>query len=146
MLGEKSWVDTRTGLKYQSTDGEAPIVAVATRFVEGGKRFNSHDNLAFNPKTGHLFVIEDATYGEIWACLPDGEDDDFMTDGCIPMLSVIDPLAEPTGFEFDASGMVANVAIQHGECPEALQDFVSNPDGGCTDDVLKITGFKIPGN
>lgn len=34
--------------------------------------------------------------------------------------------------------------VQHGECSEGLKDFKSNPVDGCTDDLLKITGFKMP--
>lgn len=143
-LGDAVWYDERTGLGYQSADGEAPYSANATRFIQGGGRFNSMDNLAFNPKTGHLYVVEDDTHGEVYACLPDGMDDDFQSDGCIPVLSVVDPEAEPSGFAFDGSGLVAYVHVQHGECADALKDFVSNPFDGCTDDLLKITGFKLP--
>lgn len=116
----------------------------ATRFIEGGTTFNSIDNLASNSKTGHLYVVEDDTYGEIYACLRDGMDDDSQSDGCIPMLSVVDPEAEPSGFEFDGTGMVAYLHIQHGECTESLKDFKSNTFDGSTDELLKITGFKMP--
>jgi len=143
-LGEEMWIDERTGLHYQSVNGTSSSVAVETRFNEGGARFNSVDNLAFNPKTGHLYVVGDATFGEIYACLPDRADDGLRSDGCIPILSVIDPLAEPSGLEFDGTGLVAFVNIQHGECPDELKDFVSNPVDGCTDDLLKITGFRLP--
>ena len=59
------------------------------------------------------------------------------------MISVIDPAAEPTGFMFDASGKVAFLIIQHGEQPEQLLDFDSNPVDGQTDDLIMITGFKV---
>lgn len=142
--GSALWLDERTGLKYQPLDGEMPIVANVTRFVEGGMRFNSVDNLAFNPKSGLLYVVEDDLYGEVYACLPDGADDDVRSDGCVPFLSVVDPEAEPTGFTVDGTGRVAYVHIQHGECPQELKDFDSNPFNGCTDDMLRITGFKMP--
>lgn len=106
---------------------------VVNRFVEGDLRFNSFDNLDFQPKTGNLYVIEDHTYGEVIACLPDGADRDLKTDGCVGVLSVVDPLAEPTGFIFDASGQTAYVILQHGEQPGGMVG---------TDDILKITGFK----
>ena len=54
------------------------------------------------------------------------------------ILSVEDSSAEPTGFIFDASGRTAYVTIQHsndGNMPAV--------DGYGTDDVIKITGFKI---
>jgi len=132
-----TWLDSRTTFLYLA-DGAATRANVTTvvsnRFVEGDVRFNSFDNLDFQPKTGNVYVIEDHTFGEIYACLPDGADRDIKTDGCVSILSVIDPNAEPTGFIFDASGEVAYVNIQHGETPGAL---------GNTDDLLKITGFKV---
>lgn len=131
------WTDARTGFKYLSNGGTARAnvtTATVNRFVEGDVRFNSMDNLDFQPFTRNLYVIEDHQFGEIYACLPDGADRDIKTDGCISILSVIDPVSEPTGFIFDASGEVAYLVIQHGETPAAL---------GSTDDVLKITGFKI---
>lgn len=147
---------TNTGNEGASNFGEVvcgidsdPMLAdsdirsvVVNRFFEGDSRFNSVDNLAFQPGTGNLYVIEDHKYGEVFACLPDGEDRDIKTDGCIGVLSVVDPSAEPTGFMFDASGRRAFVIIQHGEQPDALLDFDSNPVNGRTDDLIMVTGFK----
>jgi hypothetical protein len=116
---------------------------VVNRFVEGNTRFNSFDNLDFQPKTGNLYLIEDHPHGEVIACLPDGEDRDIKTDGCVSILSVVDPNSEPTGFIFDASGKVAYVISQHGEQPDELLDFESNQVNGWTDDIIKITGFKV---
>lgn len=140
--GSTDVVDGRTGLSYLGDSGDFAY-ATANRFVEGDARFNSFDNLAFQPHTGNLYVIEDHPFGEVYACLPDGADRDIKTDGCVPMLSVIDPDAEPTGFIFDGTGRVAFVHIQHGEQPDALRDFTSNPVNGATDDMLMITGFKV---
>jgi hypothetical protein len=56
---------------------------------------------------------------------------------------VVDPEAEPTGFIFDGTGRVAFLILQHGEQPEALLNFESNPVNGRTDDLLRITGFKV---
>lgn len=123
----------------------APLAADATqrsvvvnRFVEGDTDFNSFDNLEFQPGTGNVYVIEDHDNGDIFACLPDGKDRDLKTDGCVKILSVTDSSAEPTGFIFDASGRTAYVSIQHSD--DAL---VPPVDGYATDDVLKITGFKV---
>ena len=128
--------------RYYLTDGgtaRSNIARVeANRFVEGDLRFNAFDNLDFQPKTGILYVIEDHLYGEVFACLPDGDDRDIKSDGCVAVLSVIDPSAEPTGFIFDATGETAYVAIQHGENPASLRNAL-----GATDDILKITGFKV---
>ena len=108
------------------------------RFVEGDADFNSFDNLEFQPKTGNLYVIEDHKNGDIFACLPDGTDRDIKTDGCVKMLSVKDSTAEPTGFIFSADGTTAYVSIQHSH--DGNMDKV---DDYHTDDIIKITGFKI---
>ncbi|MEO5574512.1 MAG: alkaline phosphatase PhoX [Gammaproteobacteria bacterium] len=113
-------------------------IVVANRFVEGDLDFNSFDNLEFQPKTGNLYVIEDHPNGDIFACLADGADRDIKTDGCVKMLSVKDSSAEPTGFIFSADGETAYVSIQHSN--DANMPLV---DGYPTDDVLKITGFKV---
>jgi hypothetical protein len=123
----------------------APLVAAANsrtvlvyRFVEGDQDFNSFDNLAFQPRTGNLYVIEDHNNGDIFACLPDGGDRDIKSDGCVKILSVKDSSAEPTGFIFDPSGTTAYLSIQHSN-----DTNMSLVDGYPTDDVLKITGFEL---
>jgi len=118
---------------------EATIVV--NRFVEGDADFNSLDNLAFQPHTGNLYVIEDHSNGDIFACLPDGGDRDIKTDGCVKVLSVKDQSAEPTGFEFFANGKAAILAVQHSD--DALMP--SYDDYG-TDDIVVVTGFKVKGN
>ncbi|MFQ5740405.1 MAG: alkaline phosphatase PhoX [Acidobacteriota bacterium] len=135
-------VDPRTGLVYLAAGDEFAVVT-ANRFVEGDGRFNSYDNLAFQPVTGNVYVAEDAQFGEVFACLPDGDDRDTRSDGCVALLSITDPDAEPTGFIFDATGATAFYIVQHGEQSEALKDFVSNPVDGETDDLIKITGFRL---
>jgi hypothetical protein len=119
---------------------------VVNRFVEGDMEFNSFDNLAFQNRTGNLYVIEDHKYGDIIGCLTDGEDRDIKSDGCVRMASVVDPRAEPTGFVFDATGEAAYVVVQHGEQPAELLDYASNPVNGRTDDLIRITGFKVKGH
>jgi secreted PhoX family phosphatase len=141
-----TWLDTRTGFSYLTNGGTARAnltTIVANRFVEGDQRFNAMDNLDFQPHTGIVYVIEDDTFGEIWACLRDGTDQNVKTDGCVAILSVTDPAAEPTGFIFDASGETAYVVIQHGEDTVSLRAPVAGVLQA-TDDILKITGFKIP--
>jgi secreted PhoX family phosphatase len=113
---------------------------VVNRFVEGDTDFNSFDNLDFQPKTGNVYVIEDHPNGDIFACLPDGKDRDIKTDGCVKILSVKDSSAEPTGFLFSADGRTAYVSIQHSD-----DTNMPSVDGYPTDDVLKITGFKLQG-
>lgn len=111
---------------------------VVNRFVEGDTEFNSFDNLAFQPKTGNLYVIEDHPNGDVFACLPDGDDRDIKSDGCVRVLSVKDTSAEPTGFMFSADGTTAYVSIQHSN--DSNMPMV---DDYPTDDLIKITGFKV---
>ncbi len=111
---------------------------VVNRFVEGDRDFNSFDNLDFQPGTGNLYVIEDHPNGDIFACLPDGADRDIKTDGCVKMLSVKDSSAEPTGFIFSNDGATAYVSIQHSD-----DTTMPKMDDYATDDVIKITGFKV---
>jgi hypothetical protein len=103
----------------------------------------NHDNLDIQPGTHNVYIIEDADFGEAWACLPDGGDRDLASDGCVSMLTVNDAEAEPTGFIFDGTGTVAYYIVQHGEQPGSLLDFGSNPVNGETDDLIKITGFAV---
>lgn len=110
---------------------------ITNRFIEGDTDFNSFDNLAFQPGTGNLYVVEDHPNGDIFACLPDGADRNIKSDGCIKIFSVIDSSAEPSGFIFSADGKTAYVSIQHSN--DSLMQQVENYE---TDDILKITGFK----
>ncbi|HKP94550.1 MAG TPA: alkaline phosphatase PhoX [Fibrobacteria bacterium] len=125
---------------------ENPALASSTqrtvtvsRFLEGDRDFNSFDNLAFQPGTGNLYVVEDHANGDIFACLPDGADRDLQSDGCVQVLSVKDSGAEPTGFAFTADGKSAVLSIQH-----SGDDFMPLIDGYGTDDILTISGFQIP--
>jgi hypothetical protein len=108
------------------------------RFVEGDADLNQPDNFAFQPVTGNHYVIEDHPNGDIWACLPDGADRDIKTDGCVKILSVKDSSAEPTGFFFAPDGKTAYVNIQHSD-----DSNMSLVDDYGTDDLIKITGFKV---
>lgn len=117
----------------------SPMSAVvANRFIEGDTDFNSFDNLEFQPRTGIVYVIEDHDNGDVFACLRDGEDRDIKSDGCVKVLSVKDSSAEPTGFVFSPDGRTAYVSIQHSN-----DSMMSKHDDYATDDVLRITGFKI---
>ncbi len=140
-MGTGTLVAAKNGFTYLADSAEAKGYAVATanRFVEGDTDFNSLDNLAFQPVTGNMYVIEDHNNGDIFACLPDGADRDVKTDGCVKILSVKDSSAEPTGFMFSADGKTAYVSIQHSN--DANMPKV---DDYATDDVLVITGFKVP--
>ena len=107
------------------------------RFIEGDTDFNSFDNLAFQPGTGNLYVIEDHPNGDIFACLQDGGDRDIKSDGCVKILSVKDSSAEPTGFIFSPDGRSAFVSVQHSNDVN-----MAKVDDYGTDDLIVVTGFK----
>lgn len=123
-----------------ATTGFAPIV---TQFVNGDRDMNHFDNMAFQPYTGNLVLLEDSEVkvlnadgtvkelrgNDIWTCLPDGNDRDVQSDGCIRIASVRDTNAESTGVIFDASGQRAYVNIQHRATGQGA--------------LLRIEGFKV---
>jgi hypothetical protein len=99
--------------------------------------------------TGNLVVLEDGPVdvvkaggkaelrgNDLWMCLPDGKDDDHLTDGCVRFASVRDTSAEPSGFIFFGSGEEALVHIQH----RAVNDAAGNTNHGA---LVKISGFKV---
>lgn len=129
-------------LSLTDTDpGNPDSAPEVQRFVEGDERANSFDNVGVQPYTNNVYVVEDHKFGEVWACLPDGADRNLQSDGCVSMLSIVDPNAEPTGFIFDGTGKRAFLFLQHGETPASLADMGTNPVDGKTDDLLMITGF-----
>ncbi len=132
------------GLQNFLANGTTVATTDTRRFVENDARMRNHDNLEFQPTTRNVYIIEDDQFGEIWACLPDGTDRDLSSDGCVSMMSVSDPSAEPTGFIFDGTGRTAFYIVQHGQQPAALLDFTSNTVNGQTDDLIMITGFTKP--
>jgi secreted PhoX family phosphatase len=106
------------------------------RFFEGDTQLNQPDNVEFQPGSGALYVIEDAAFGDVWACLPDGADRDIKSDGCVRSLSVKDRGAEPTGFKFHPNGTTAYVVVQHSADPTNAK-----VDDYNTDDIVVVSGF-----
>jgi hypothetical protein len=105
-------------------------------FIFGGtsQGLNMPDNVAFQPHTNNLVVHEDAetTFesphnNDLWDCLPDGEDQDLLSDGCVRVGTLNDLTAEWTGGTFDATGTHFYVSVQH------------NISGAAT--ILDITGW-----
>jgi hypothetical protein len=125
----------RTYLAQGSTLATASVY----RFIEGNPEFNSFDNLAFQPGTGILYVVEDHDNGDVWACLPDGGDKDLKSDGCIKVLSLIPSEAEPSGLFFSADGTKAWLSIMHTD-----DTYMPKVNGWPTDDIVEISGFKVP--
>jgi secreted PhoX family phosphatase len=133
------------GLTYLADSGETEgfAVAAANRAVEGDEELNQPDNLAFQPVTDNMYVIEDNPFGDVWACLPDGADRDIKSDGCVRVLSVRDSSAEPTGFIFTGDGKTAYVHIQHSDDAGCIDGSdCALFDDYPTDDLIRITGFK----
>jgi hypothetical protein len=134
---------------------EPPSVAVPSpatgtiptveRFVPGSAEGAMYDNVAFQPWTGNLVVLEDGPTSivtlngsqprgnDLWICLPDGADADIQTDGCVRFASLKDTSSEPTGFIFLGSGQEAFVSLQHRSVDE------NNNRGS----LLKISGFQV---
>ena len=142
--GEKTVAATDLTYLADSAEVKGFAVAAANRAVEGDTDLNQPDNLAFQPVTGNMYVIEDNAFGDVWSCLPDGKDRDVKTDGCVKVLSVRDSSAEPTGYAFTGDGKTAYVYIQHSNDAACVDgtDCAKNDDYA-TDDLIKITGFKI---
>ena len=126
-------------------------IPTVDRFFAGSEERGMFDNVAFQPHTGNLVVLEDNSVtsvkslnptvtelrgNDLWICLPDGSDDDVQTDGCVRFGSIRDTSAEPSGFIFMGSGDSAFVNIQH----RAVNDALGAGNHGA---LIKISGFKI---
>lgn len=135
--GAQNWGEVICGTDANPAAAERDVRLV--RFLEGDEELNAPDNLAFQPGTGILYVIEDNQHGDVWACLPDSDDQGLTSDGCVRVLSLNDRSAEPTGFEFSADGTEAWVSIQH-----SRDDAFPLVDNFRTDDIVHITGFSAP--
>jgi secreted PhoX family phosphatase len=125
-------------------DAAAPGGATPTvrRFIAGNPQFNYFDNVAFQPHTGNLAVAEDGEVevvkengttelrgNDILLCLPDGDDTDVQSDGCVRIASLRDTSSEPTGIIFTASGETMFVSMQHRSTGVGA--------------LLEISGFKV---
>jgi len=122
------------------------MIPKVDRFIAGSQQAAMFDNVAFQPHTGNLVVLEDGPTSivlpngtsqprgnDLWICLPDGADDDVQSDGCVRFASLRDTSSEPTGFIFLGSGEAAFVNLQHRDVDAA------NHRGS----LMMITGFKV---
>lgn len=136
--GAKNYGEVLCAVDRQPNSASATARSVViNRFVEGDTQLNAPDNLEFQPGSGVVYVIEDAAFGDVWACLPDGADRDIKTDGCVRALSLRDRTAEPTGFKFHPDGTKAYLAVQHSQDPSG-----SMVDDYNTDDIVVVHGFS----
>ncbi len=121
--------------------GAQPVV---TPFAIGNPELRMADNLDFQPGTGILYLLMDATTSSenpaftndaVWACLPDGADPDTLSDGCVRVMNLRDGMAEFTGIEFLADGQSFLIHLQH-----RTQDDRALPG---TADELLISGLAV---
>jgi secreted PhoX family phosphatase len=155
-LVETGAVNSEIMCLVEEANASAPTGAtpVVSRFIPGTPERQMYDNVAFQPHTGNLVLLEDGpvnvvthqnstvteTRGnDLWICLPDGSDSDVESDGCVRFASIRDTSAEPSGFIFYGSGEEALVHIQH----RAINDSLGAGNHGA---LIKISGFKIHGN
>jgi hypothetical protein len=92
------------------------------------------DNMAYQPDRGNWMIQEDADTeyltphnNDLWDCLPDGQDEDLLSDGCIRIATLNDLTAEWTGGIFDSDGERFWVSVQHNATGKGI--------------VLEITGW-----
>jgi hypothetical protein len=121
--------------------GRQPVVEP---FVLGNSELRMADNLDFQPKTGILYILMDATTSAedpnrtndaVWACLADGADPDVLSDGCVRVMNLRDGAAEFTGIEFLADGKSFLIHLQH-----RTQDARAVPG---TADEIKVSGLAV---
>jgi Alkaline phosphatase PhoX len=100
--------------------------------VVGDAQFAMPDNITYQPGRGNWLVHEDGEQlqgnNDLFSCLPDGADDNLLSDGCVRVASLNDLSSELTGGVFNASGSTLYISVQH------------NVTGHGT--VLAITGWK----
>jgi len=121
--------------------GRRPVVEP---FVIGNPQLRMPDNLDFQPGTGILYVLMDATTtaeggttnDSVWACLPDGADLDVLSDGCVRVLNSLDGVGEWSGIEFLGDGKSFLINHQH-----RTQDGRAVPE---TTDMLWVSGLALP--
>jgi hypothetical protein len=122
--------------------GHRPLVSL---FVAGNPELRMPDNLDFQPGTGILYLLMDATTSaenpayandQVWACLPDGSDPDLLTDGCVRVMNLKDGESEFTGIQFMGDGKSFLIHLQH-----RTQDDRAVPN---TADEILVSGLPIP--
>ena len=92
------------------------------------------DNIAYQPGSGNWLVHEDGDQlggknNDLWDCLPDGADDDGLSDGCVRVATLTDLNAEWTGGIFDAKGKRFFVSLQHNITGKGVVIEITGWDG-----------------
>ena len=140
----ENWGETLCLTDVEDASANTGRHPVVEPFVIGNSHLRMPDNLDFQPRTGNLFILMDATTSaedpnrtndQVWACLPDGRDDDILSDGCVRVMNLRDGDAEFTGIEFLGDGKSFLIHLQHRN-----QDGRAIPE---TSDMLLISGFQV---
>jgi hypothetical protein len=140
--GEVVCMEDKPTSEADFNTGTMPVV---TPFIIGNPHLRMPDNLAFQPHTGILYVLMDATTSaedpaftndDVWACLPDGADSDTLSDGCVRVMTLKDGNAEFTGIRFFPDGQSFLIHTQH-----RTQEGRAVPN---TTDELLVSGLHIP--
>jgi hypothetical protein len=113
-------------------------------FIQGNSQLAMMDNVAYQPGRGNWVIHEDGDSvatgrnNDLWDCLPDGVDDDTLSDACIRIATLNDlgPAGAPnagegaewTGGVFDATGTHLFISVQHNMTGNGV--------------ILDITGWK----
>ena len=124
--------------------GANTAIPEAQLFVQGNSQFAMMDNIAYQPGRGNWLIHEDGDNvatgrnNDLWDCLPDGLDDDTLSDGCVRVATINDlgppgasnagEGAEWTGGVFDGTGTHFYVSVQHNLTGHGV--------------ILDITGWK----
>jgi hypothetical protein len=100
--------------------------------VSGNPQFAMMDNVAYQRGWGNWIFHEDGDNltgnNDLWDCMPDGMDNDLLSDGCLRIGTLADSTSEWTGGIFDASGRRFFVSVQHNVTGKGV--------------VLEITGWR----
>lgn len=118
--GDRNWGEvvcfTDGTLAQSLANAATPEVQL---FVAGDAEQAMMDNVAYQPGRGNWIFHEDGDGpdvgrdNDLWSCLPDGADDDTLSDGCVRIGTLNDLNAEWTGGFFDATGRRFFVSVQH---------------------------------
>ena len=139
---DSNWGNTiciTDGTLDEAADTETLSTPNVQLFVTGTPDFAMMDNIAYQPGRGNWAIQEDRDAvgmdGEgypfnnsIWMCLEDGDDVDYLSDGCVRIVTLNDLTAESTGGLFDASGKKYYFSVQHNITGHGV--------------ILELTGWK----
>jgi secreted PhoX family phosphatase len=139
---DSNWGNTiciTDGTLEEAADTDTLSTPNVQLFVTGNPDFAMMDNIAYQPGRGNWAIQEDRDAvgmsdegypfnNSIWMCLEDGDDVDYLSDGCMRIVTLNDLTAESTGGLFDASGKKYYFSVQHNITGHGV--------------ILELTGWK----